>query len=198
MRNEGQIRIRVTEILNKLFTKNKETMIFYPENTIKKSGGGEKRDKNNSVNWYAKGLTGSYINVECVGMTMSDFIEEYAKEKIIIITTQKEIGVTYSLYKNVPTFLTTGYLFSVNQQKNLVKLKINDLFESIEIPITKDTPKWLLEEKDKFEFSCKIYLYWRPNNIELIKDSDFSKVWKTFRIERYLDDFEYEFYTKEN
>ncbi len=194
MNKIGQIRIRISEILNELFGDYENEIIFRPENTIKSSGGTEKSSKcsrNNSVNWIARCNGKLFIVVHCIGMTMTEFIKEYNNKNILIFKTQREIGIEYSLYINCPTWKTSGYLLNVDLENNILKLKINDIIDPVELPITKNTPRWLFEEGNKFEFTCKIYPFWRMNNLHLIQNSDLSKVWKTFKLKQYLSDYEY-------
>ncbi len=203
MKRIGQLRETVVTILNELFGDRENGIVFNSSDTKKNSGGKKNRSKHeqiNSVNWSARCRGKYYVTVRCIGMTMLEFIDEYRNQKVILFIREKPFQessfklIEYLIYKNTPTWKTTGFVLNVDTEKNILRLKFEDILDPVELQITKQTPLWLLDKNYNIEFSCKIYPFWRHNNLHLINDknSDLSKVWKSFRMERSIPDWEYE------
>jgi len=180
MKKIGTLRLKISEILNEILGNEDENIFFYPEDIIKKSGGIKKKSKyelTTSSNWSAYSQKSPRLNVSCVGLTMQEFIAEYENQNIVY--SRNEYLIT--LYKNEPIWKTNGYVIKVDENKEYITLKISDILDSICISILSETPKWLSNSDSKINFKCKIYQFWRFLNISKIEQSDWSKVWKTFR-----------------
>jgi len=82
MKKIGEVRKKVASILTNRFGDEGQNIIFRPEDTIKRSVAGQKLTKyelKTSPNWYAKSDGAISIWVDCIGMTMTEFISEFDK-----------------------------------------------------------------------------------------------------------------------
>ena len=193
MNQDLSIRQQIANILTELFGNRSEGKIFLPEHTKKRTGGGKKHsayDLKTSQSWTAKSIGDESIWVSCVGMTMAEFIKEHG-ENNIYYQSSKQFGFPeIFIYRNKPEWKTSGYVINLNREKDLVVLHFSDLLflDKVETSITKETPKWLIETPPNLHaaFFCKIYQGWRGLNT--IEGFDWSKVWKTFKLDSYLSD----------
>ena len=194
----GSIRNEVVSILNGLIGKDSDQILFTPENTFKKGGANPNKNiykENISVNWYARAEEledKKLIWVDCIGMTMTDFIKEYSLGNVIITKSSMEKIDQYTLYKNSTMLKAYGYVESLDTENKSINLFLSERIELVKIPITDKTPKWLFSKNKYIGFRCRIYLYWRGLRKEDIENADWDPVWKTFKFERELFESELE------
>ena len=191
MKNIGETRIKIAEILNKELGANEVGTTVYPDDIIKRSGGSRRMSKYDlatSSSWSAFSKSASnYVQVSCVGLTMQEFIKEYQKGNIVYRKNEH----VFTFYKDDPIWKADGYVVSVDKNNGSIVLNIADIWGQVCVPISKHTPKWLYEEDSKIYFTCKIYFYWRRLQISAIEGSDWTKVWKTFK-QSFLSQWEIE------
>jgi len=181
----------VTKILNNLFGNVKNDIVFLEENTIKNSSAGKKRSKyelKTSSNWSATSTGKSSILVMCIGMTMTEFIQEYKMNNIFIFN--DPILSSISIYKNEPIWKTLGYVTCINTLNNKIGLHIYDLMpvDEVSIEIDKKIPKWLYSNPEKYAaFKCRLFLWWRIRcTFSSLNNDELSKFLKTFKFDHYL------------
>jgi len=180
MKKVGAVRLKISRILNEILGNEDENIFFYPEDIFKKPGGSKRKSEYElatSSNWSEYSKMSPRLNVSCVGLTMQEFIVEYEKQNIVYSRSENLI----TLYKNEPIWKAQGYVISSDKNKQNITLKISDILNPVCISISNETPKWLYNSDSKINFKCKIYQFWRFLNISKIEQSDWSKVWKTFR-----------------
>jgi len=189
------IRDNVSTILTELLGDKNNGNIFTPENTIRRSSAGKKMTKydlKTSASWSASSIGKHSIRVLCIGMTMSEFIQEYKNNNISIF--KDNVLLTFNIYKNEPIWNTSGHVKKTDSFNSELTLHIEDLkIDDITIKINEYTPKWLYENPGSLAlFDCRIYLWWRL--ITNINDSDWPGVFKTFKFDHYLTEDELEYY----
>lgn len=196
MKKTGEVRIRVAEILTERFGDEAQGIVFRPEDTVRRSGGRERRTRytlKNSLSWSAEANgANERILVHCVGLTMTEFIKESEEGNLCFIR-DKSIGLPLiAIYPDTPTWKTGGYVKSVDRQNAILTLRILDLFDLVRAPISVKTPMWLLDEECGIvSFSCKIHQWWR--SMKNYDELDWSRIWRTFKFDKWItsEDAEY-------
>lgn len=191
MNRNPSIRQQIADILTASFGKKAEGIIFLPEDTLKRTGGGKKHSKydlKTSQSWSARSKGKKSIWVSCVGMTMSEFIREHYDGNIYTLISKRFGFDEITIYRNNPEWETTGYVIDFSKEKESITLHFSDLFflDEVKTKVTKETPKWLFDTPSNkhASFYCKIYQGWR--SLKNIDGFDWGKVWKTFKLDSYL------------
>lgn len=199
MNNGFSIRQQVADILTEHFGDRSEGRIFLPENTTKRTGAGKKHtayELRTSQGWSAKSIGHELIWLSCIGVSMSEFIKEYNSDNAYYQRSKTFSFTEITIYRDKPEWKTRGYVIGVNKEKNLVVLHFSDLWmlDKIETSVTKETPRWLIENSFKLHatFTCKIYQSWL--SFETVDGYNWSKVWKTFKLDSFLSDDELLYY----
>lgn len=196
MKTRGEIRKKVAEILTRHFGNESEGVVFKPEATIKRSGGGKRSTKytlKNSVSWSAEAEAPHPISIHCVGLTMTEFIKYSEKGELSNIREDSHGLPMITIYRDAPLWKTSGYVKAVDRKNSILTFRILDLFDFVTAPVCDKTPLWLLEEEHgTVSFRCKIHQGWR--SLRSYDSLNWSKVWKTFRFERYLTLEEVEYF----
>ena len=116
MKKIGKIRIQLTEILTKKFGDKNEGLVFKPEDTLKRTGGGEKCNPDTSSNWSAEAENSERcLWVSGVGMTMSEFIDLFRKNQIYYTVGTNSSFQQITAYKKVPNWETEGYVKAIDK-----------------------------------------------------------------------------------
>ena len=191
-----EIRKEVAAILTKHFGDESQGIVFKPEDTIKRSGAGEKFTKymlKTSVSWTAEAKAAIPILVHCVGMPMTEFIEQYKKGRFCYIHEKILDLPLITIYSDTPLWKTSGYVKAIDSKNRTITLHILDLFDSVTVPVCDRTPHWLIDEEGGIvSFTCKIHQGWRSlRNFEKL---DWTKVWKTFKFSGFITSEEAELF----
>jgi len=195
MKTTGETRKKVAELLTRHFANEYDGVVFKPEDTIKRSGGGKRSTKytlKNSFSWSAEAVAPHPISVHCVGLTMTEFIRYSERGELSYICEDGHGLPMITIYRDAPIWKTSGYVKAVDRKNSMLTFRILDLFDFVTAPICEKTPRWLLvEEHGTVSFTCKIHQEWR--SLRIYDDLNWSKVWKTFKFDRYLtlEDVEY-------
>ena len=191
MKQTQSIKIIVSDILTDLFGNMEEGEVFLPEDTIRRSVGGKKYSKHDlkvSQSWSAKSKGPKAIWVNCIGMTMTEFIKEHHANNIYFLTSSMHGFQQISIYRNKPEWETEGYVINSDKETKQIILHFTDilLVDEVITDITKETPSWLLEAPPNLyaAFTCKIYQGWR--SLKKFDRFDWSSVWKTFKLNGYF------------
>lgn len=190
MPNKLSTRQEVAEIITDLFGDKNNGVIFLPENTTKRTGGGakiSKYDLKTSTGWSAKYNGDATIFVSCVGMTMTEFVKEYKKTNIYSVVSKHLGFLDITIYRKHPEFKTYGCVRSIDLKKGVVSLYLAGLVyvDEITTNITPETPKWLIDPPTSYaSFNCRIYQGWR--SLTSFETPSWDKVWKTFKLQGYL------------
>ncbi len=190
-RQQLSTREQVAEILTQLFGNEEAGVVFSPQNTVKRTGGGNKLSKYElkiSISWSAELIGSPLIVVNCIGMTMTEFVKEYNNLNIHYIISNQFNYQDITIYKNEPEFKTYGRVTNIDKRNNLISLHIAGLlfFDEITTNISPKTPKWLIYVHNKCyaSFTCKIYQSWR--SLQSLENVNWEKVWATFKLDTYL------------
>jgi hypothetical protein len=196
MKKHGSIRNTVVNILTAKFGDFSKGIYFDTENTYKRSSPKKmsKYELKTSIGWTAASNSKPIIFVNCIGMTMTEFLNEYENNNLIYLKGTKENVIEYSIYKNEPIIKTYGYTEKIDQNSKLISLHIVDLFDTVSIPITDSTPKWIYKDDKYKKFDCKIYQYWKSLSVDDVAKENWDRVWRTFKFDRYLSDFDVEYF----